>query len=66
MKVMQGTLSEVRFSWPNRDESSESDEKEEVEGEVLQPMTELSRTLLPTDGVCYINGRLIYKKKWMQ
>ncbi|KAF6203436.1 hypothetical protein GE061_001767 [Apolygus lucorum] len=60
MKVMQGSLSEVRFSWPEKNSSSEgeSEGKSEDETEDLKPMMELSRNLLPTDGVCYINDSM--------
>ncbi|KAL1140777.1 hypothetical protein AAG570_000707 [Ranatra chinensis] len=42
MKILQGSLQEVRFQWP-------------VDN---QPLRELSRTILPLDDVCYINDSL--------
>ncbi|BES97420.1 cysteine dioxygenase [Nesidiocoris tenuis] len=57
MKVLQGTLSEVRFSWP-AESSSEGEGGGGDETEDLQPMTELSRNQLPLNAVCYINDSL--------
>ena len=41
MKILNGNLSEIRFSWP-----SDSG-----------PMVEISRNTLETNSVCYINGK---------
>lgn len=45
MKMLTGSLCETRFEWP---------EKKETEDPT--PMREISRTMLRTNEVCYING----------
>lgn len=46
MKVLEGSLSEVRFDWPKEEDNEETGLKE------------LSRTLLRKNEVCYINDSL--------
>lgn len=46
MKVLDGSLSEVRFEWPKEDDNEESG------------LEEISRTKLQTNQVCYINDSL--------
>lgn len=48
MKILAGNLCEVRFAWPD----SDSDQNNESGSN----MKEISRSVLPTNGVCYING----------
>ena len=42
MKILQGSIQEVRFSWPNNES---------------EPMQEIGRKELLTNEVCYINGK---------
>jgi len=51
MKMLSGSLSEVRFAWPEND--NEGDNINRVDG-----MKEMSRTRLEEDSVCYINDSL--------
>lgn len=53
MKILAGQLNEVRFAWPEADQRQQPGDGEQPQ---LRPMTELSRTVLETDGVCHING----------
>ncbi|XP_046985409.1 cysteine dioxygenase type 1 [Schistocerca americana] len=53
MKVLQGTLSEVRFAWPEKN-IEEGDEIMDEDG----GLKELSRTELGLNEVCYINDSL--------
>jgi len=50
MKILAGQLTEVRFAWPD-DAAPDHDLQ-------LQPMRELSRTVLETDGICHINDSM--------
>lgn len=52
MKILHGSLSEVRFAWPKKDQQGD-DNQDEVEG-----MKEISRTYLKTNSVCYMNDSL--------
>lgn len=47
MKILAGNLSEVRFEWPHNVNEHDAS---------MPSMKETSRTVLPTNGVCYING----------
>lgn len=44
MKILQGSLEEIRFAWPEKD----------IEDEELK---EIGRSRLELNEVCYINGR---------
>ncbi|KAE8738480.1 hypothetical protein FOCC_FOCC016040 [Frankliniella occidentalis] len=59
MKMLQGTLSEVRFSWPDSQLDSRPDQQlqEEEADEEGRPLEEISRTDLRLNDVCYINGK---------
>jgi len=46
MKILDGSLSEVRFDWPKEEDNEETG------------LRELSRTMLRTNEVCYINDSL--------
>lgn len=62
MKILAGQLTEVRFAWPEKSTSCGGDDDDD---EQLQPMCEIGRTVLETDGICHINGQYIptiYKK----
>lgn len=56
MKMLQGTLSEVRFSWPNPEQGKQQG-LEDDDGEE-QPLEEISRTDLRLNDVCYINDSM--------
>lgn len=58
MKILQGSLSEVRFSWPNGRDGEDGREASAEDNVNLLPMTELSRTVLPMNSVAYINDSL--------
>ncbi|XP_042871560.1 cysteine dioxygenase type 1-like [Penaeus japonicus] len=49
MKMLAGSLQEVRFEWPKEEEEAEQNE---------QGMVEIDRNILKTNGVCYINDSL--------
>lgn len=49
MKILAGTLCEIRFEWPKDDQKTEGE---------ISPMKEISRKVLHTDEVCYINGNI--------
>ncbi|KAK8724751.1 hypothetical protein OTU49_010901 [Cherax quadricarinatus] len=49
MKMMSGSLQEVRFEWPREDEDEQCDGQE---------MTEIDRNVLKVNEVCYINDSL--------
>ena len=48
MKILAGELCEVRFEWPKKNPNSHD--------QCASSMKEISRTQLPTNDVCYING----------
>lgn len=64
MKILSGSLAEVRFAWPQAQESVKESgdifkdvvdgDDEDVQGEELK---EISRFTLEQNGVCYINGK---------
>nr|CAD7459880.1 unnamed protein product [Timema tahoe] len=54
MKVLQGSLSEVRFSWPEDCPSKDDDNLQETGG--TRELHEIGRNSLRTNDVCYING----------
>lgn len=56
MKMLQGELEEVRFSWPEKEINY--DEISDTHDEIQSAMQEVSRSRLELDGVCYINGKL--------
>ncbi|XP_052130861.1 cysteine dioxygenase type 1 [Frankliniella occidentalis] len=60
MKMLQGTLSEVRFSWPDSQLDSRPDQQlqEEEADEEGRPLEEISRTDLRLNDVCYINDSM--------
>lgn len=47
MKMLTGSLCETRYEWP-----------EKKDDEDANPMREISRSILRTNEVCYINGKL--------
>ncbi|KAK9503482.1 hypothetical protein O3M35_010028 [Rhynocoris fuscipes] len=57
MKVLHGKLNEIRFAWPEDslsiDKGGTTDQDDEI-----NPMKELSRTILDTNSVCYINDSI--------
>lgn len=58
MKMLQGTLSEVRFSWPDQDQQRREGLEDEEADEEGRPLEELSRTDLRLDDVAYINDSM--------
>lgn len=50
MKILAGDLCEVRFEWPTTNPNKND--------QCVSNMKEISRTRLPTNGVCYINDSL--------
>nr|CAD7606879.1 unnamed protein product [Timema genevievae] len=56
MKVLQGSLSEVRFSWPEDSPSKDDDNLQETGG--TRELHEICRNSLRTNDVCYINDSL--------
>nr|CAD7574515.1 unnamed protein product [Timema californicum] len=56
MKVLQGSLSEVRFSWPEDSPSKDDDNIQETGG--TRELNEICRNSLRTNDVCYINDSL--------
>jgi len=54
MKILQGTLSEVRYSWP--EENNEGTQKNE--DDEPEEMKVTSRTQLDLNGVCYMSDEL--------
>ncbi|XP_060872926.1 cysteine dioxygenase type 1 isoform X2 [Metopolophium dirhodum] len=56
MKMLAGQLTEVRFAWPEKSAVDGDDVDED--DQQLQPMCEIGRTLLETDGVCHINDAM--------
>lgn len=63
MKMLQGELREIRYAWPNTENGSvapackpEDDTNKEYKGSEL---TELSRAIMETNSVHYINGKII-------
>lgn len=65
MKMLSGRLSEVRYAWPKTQKSIEGGEifkevpstDESIEDE--EELTELSRSTMEHNEVCYINGGYI-------
>jgi hypothetical protein len=55
MKMLDGTLNEVRFAWPSDGNSSSPATTESGAGDAQELQTTGS-TLLEVNGVCYING----------
>ena len=53
MKILSGSLSEVRFEWPK---GSGEEEKEDGCSSDHSSLQEISRTRLNLNEVCYING----------
>lgn len=56
MKMLAGQLTEVRFAWPET--CTANDDENEEDDRQLQPMCEIGRTILETDGVCHINDSM--------
>nr|CAD7431893.1 unnamed protein product [Timema monikensis] len=56
MKVLQGSLSEVRFSWPEDSPSKDDDNLQKTGG--TRELNEICRNSLRTNDVCYINDSL--------
>lgn len=54
-QMLQGTLSEVRFRWPDQDQDQEQHHGDQ--DEEGRPLEEISRTDLRLNDVCYINGQ---------
>jgi len=55
MKVLEGSLLETRFAWPDAEASnSETGEEEHV----VKPLKEIGTTPLPLNDVCYINDSM--------
>ncbi len=54
MKMLDGTLKEVRFAWPSDGNSSPATES--GAGDAQQELQSTGSTLLEVNGVCYING----------
>lgn len=58
--MLQGTLSEVRFRWPDQGEQGaheqDQDDCDHEEDAPGRPLEEISRTDLRLNDVCYING----------
>ncbi|CAB3367400.1 Hypothetical predicted protein [Cloeon dipterum] len=52
MKMLQGTLSEVRFEWPTNQVQGT-----EIKDEDIKEMREIGRSSLYVNQVCYINGK---------
>lgn len=62
MKILAGQLTEVRFAWPEKTTSSsggddDQHDNHDDDNQQLQPMCEIGRTVLETDGICHINGQ---------
>jgi len=63
MKILAGQLTEVRFAWPDKHNDpqhcSDADpQHDEDDDRQLQPMCEIGRTVLETDGICHINDTM--------
>ena len=58
MKMMDGTLNEIRFAWPKSTSATDSSEvqSENTNEEIVQGLEKIGSTLLETNGVVYING----------
>lgn len=56
-QMLQGTLREVRFSWPDQGHETQQGLEDVVEDEEGRPLEELSRTDLRLNDVAYINGK---------
>lgn len=64
MKMLAGSLSEVRYAWPkeqselieNGEIYKDVDDEEILDGEEL---TEIGRSTMDENEVCYINGELV-------
>jgi cysteine dioxygenase len=54
MKVLQGTLTEVRFSWPDANKMPHNHDDNGNDQKVLE---EMSRAELELNEVAYINGK---------
>lgn len=58
MKMLQGELREIRYAWPQTDGNSNDDNNNiEYKGSEL---TELSRAIMETNSVHYINGKCTF------
>jgi len=61
MKILAGQLTEVRFAWPEKngggDDTTTTSSGHDDDDQQLQPMREIGRTVLETDGICHINGQ---------
>jgi len=58
MKMMDGTLNEIRFAWPKSASATDSSEiqSENTNEEIVQGLEKIGSTLLETNAVVYING----------
>lgn len=61
MKMLQGELREIRYAWPQTDgksnETNDDNNNIEYKGSEL---TELSRAIMETNSVHYINGKCTF------
>lgn len=48
MKILQGTLQETRFAWPEKND---------------EPLKETRRTTLPLNEVAYMNGNHLFSQR---
>lgn len=57
MKMLDGSLNEIRFAWPEDGQTGTTCPATEKDGEP-QELQVIGSSLLETNGVCYINGNL--------
>ena len=64
MKMMDGSLNEIRFAWPKSDSPTDSSEVQPESNntsneEIVEGLQKTGSTLLETNAVVYINGELV-------
>ena len=62
MKMMDGSLNEIRFAWPKSTSSTDSSEVQSESNntsneEIVEGLQKTGSTLLETNAVVYINGK---------
>ena len=63
MKMLEGSLNEIRFEWPQTDSKVQPSENQELNEEAVQALKTTGSSILETNAVCYINGKSIFHIK---